>query len=69
MGVVFVVAVVGVALADGVVVGGDDDQAPPRVTAASKTQHRNPLAKRWRAVTKPADPAPTTATSIMVYSL
>ena len=45
----------------------DDVQAPPRVAADSKTQHRNPLASKCLAVTSPAEPAPITATSIIVF--
>jgi len=43
------------------------DQAPPSVAAASNTQQRNPLASKCLAVTSPADPAPMTATSIIVW--
>ena len=45
------------------------DQAPPSVAAASNTQQRNPLASKCLAVTRPADPAPMTATSIIAWLL
>ena len=47
---------------------GTVDQAPPRVAAASKTQHFKPLASKCLAVTSPAEPAPMTATSIIAIA-